>query len=214
METIASYFPRIDPKREFKKALESFWGERISKEELLSSLSSIQKSRLDTYFSHGMDIIPRNDFTYYDYMLDLCVMFNCIPKRFSHIKDDLELYFTLARGNKYTPPLEMTKWFDTNYHCIVPEFDNNFKLQKNLVLERWKSCLALSFNTTPIIIRPFTFISLGKINDNETQVKTQSISKFRSLLLNVAKQYDVLIKQLSSYNMQNVVIDEPSLVMV
>jgi 5-methyltetrahydropteroyltriglutamate--homocysteine methyltransferase len=211
--TTASYFPRIGLKREYKLNLESYWEKKISKEEFAGNMQEIQKYRLDVYSKSDLDYIVSNDFTYYDFMLDLSVMFGCIPKRFSHIQDELELYFTMARGDSQAQAQEMTKWFDTNYHYIVPEFDGNFELKNNIVLKNWLEDKKLGFDTTPVIIGPFTFISLGKINDSNKWHKTWQTKEFRNLLLNVAKQYNALLIQLQENGVKRVCLDEAAFVL-
>ncbi len=212
-KTTASYFPRIGLKREYKQNLEFYWEKKISKEEFIKNMQKIQEYRLNIYTTSAIDYIPSNDFTYYDYMLDLSVMFGCIPKRFSHIEDELELYFALARGDSKAQAQEMTKWFDTNYHYIVPEFDGTFNLIDNIVLKNWLVDKQLGFDTTPVIIGPFTFISLGKINDNNKWLKTWQTEEFRNLLINVAKQYNIMLTQLQNSGVKRVCLDEPALVL-
>ncbi|SDC75384.1 methionine synthase (B12-independent) [Desulfurella multipotens] len=211
--TTASYFPRIGLKREYKQNLESYWEKKISKEEFVSNMQEIQKHRLDVYSKSGLDYIVCNDFTYYDFMLDLSFMFGCIPERFSHIQDELDLYFAMARGDSKAQAQEMTKWFDTNYHYIVPEFDGHFELKNNTVLKNWLEDKKLGYDTTPVIIGPFTFISLGKINDNNKWLKPSQTKEFRSLLLNVAKQYNTLLIQLQENGVRRICFDEPAFVL-
>lgn len=213
VKTTASYFPRIGLKREYKEALESFWERKISKKDLVLKMQDIQKYRLNTYAQSKIDFIPSNDFTYYDFMLDLSVMFGCIPERFSHISDEFDLYFALARGDKYAQAQEMTKWFDTNYHYMVPEFSGTFFLKDNIVLKNFLEAKQLGFYTRPVIIGPFTFISLGKINDGSKWVKTLDSREFRNLILSVAKQYNRVLKSLQENGANSVVLDEPCFVL-
>lgn len=213
VKTTASYFPRIGLKREYKEALELYWEGKISKKDLVLRMQDIQKYRLNTYAQNRIDYIPSNDFTYYDFMLDLSVMFGCIPERFVHISDEFDLYFALARGDKFALAQEMTKWFDTNYHYIVPEFNGVFSLKDNFVLKNFTEAKQLGFLTRPLIIGPFTFISLGKINDGNKWIKTQDTNEFRNLILKVAKQYNLVLKSLQENGADSVVLDEPALVM-
>lgn len=129
-------YPRIGPKRELKKALEDFWQKKIDKESLLKTATQIQLQNWQIQKEAGIDFIPVGDFSLYDHMLDMTVMLGLIPKRFckNEIKNDLDMYFSMARGEKDIPPLEMTKWFDTNYHYLVPEIDTEPKLLENYFL--------------------------------------------------------------------------------
>ena len=125
-------YPRIGEKRELKKANEAFWAGKISESDLLKEAQNIRLHNWKLQQNAGVDLIPSNDFSLYDQVLDASVSFNAIPNRYEPVKTktELELYFALARGYQKEgidiTAMEMTKWFDTNYHYIVPEFTKIF----------------------------------------------------------------------------------------
>ncbi|OHX66432.1 5-methyltetrahydropteroyltriglutamate--homocysteine S-methyltransferase [Flammeovirga pacifica] len=172
MKTRNFGFPRIGAKRELKKALEQFWSKEIEAEKLLQISRDIRKKNWQA--QSILDDIPSNDFSFYDQILDLIYTFNCLPKRFKNLQkqenlSDLELYFALARGfqNEISDvkAMEMTKWFDTNYHFIVPELYTNtsFSLGKTIkIVEEYKEAKENGFNTLPNIVGPVTFLWIGK----------------------------------------------------
>ena len=126
-------YPRIGPNRELKWILESYWSKKINQETLFKEISNIKKNNWIKQKNAGLNIIPSNDFSLYDHVLDLCLTTNAIPERFKKLKKNnpLDLYFAMARGFQNgkldIKAMEMTKWFDTNYHYIVPEFKPNQK---------------------------------------------------------------------------------------
>jgi len=125
IKTTTTGFPRIGKKRELKKALESYWAGRSSLSELQTISSELRKRHWQDQKEYGIDLISSNDFSRYDNMLDTAVMMNAIPERFKDIEDKTEQYFAMARGNKNCVAMEMTKWFNTNYHYIVPELSKD-----------------------------------------------------------------------------------------
>jgi 5-methyltetrahydropteroyltriglutamate--homocysteine methyltransferase len=127
-------YPRIGSKRELKKACEQFWSGKISKEELQSQAYQLRLEHWKIQQENGIDLIPSNDFSLYDHVLDLSLTLGVIPQRYQALVDgksskELEIYFAMARGYQKegfdVVACEMTKWFDTNYHYIVPEFTKN-----------------------------------------------------------------------------------------
>lgn len=118
-------YPRIGERREWKKALELFWNGDISESSLLETLKKIRLSNLKKQHESGIELIPVGDFSFYDHVLDTAFMFGYIPSRFQHMDPrSIKTYFAMARGSEEAEALEMTKWFDTNYHYIVPELEN------------------------------------------------------------------------------------------
>ena len=123
-------YPRIGLNRELKWALESFWKKDISEKDLFEKISSIKKENWIRQKNKGIHFVPSNDFSLYDHVLDMCLTVGAVPDRFNKLKKNkLDLYFSMARGYQKgkidIKAMEMTKWFDTNYHYIVPEFDQN-----------------------------------------------------------------------------------------
>jgi len=197
---------------QLKFLLESFWDKKITKEQFLKGAKELIKDRLITYAAF-VDYIPSNDFAYYDYMLDMSFMLGCIPERFKDINDELELYIAMARGTKQASACEMTKWFDTNYHYIVPEIEGHFELKKNLAKERFLEAKQLGFDTVPTLIGPFTFVFLSKMYEQNRWIKVNQTSNFTSVCKNAAKVYNTILKELQALKVPFVFIQEPALVL-
>ena len=139
-------YPRIGPNRELKWSLESYWKKEINETKLLEDISRIKKDNWIIQKKSGIQHVPSNDFSLYDHVLDTCLVVNAIPDRYKRLKNKknfLDLYFAMARGfqsgNIDIKAMEMTKWFDTNYHYIVPEFKNNqkFKLASTKIIDEF-----------------------------------------------------------------------------
>ena len=169
--TILGY-PRIGRRRELKKAVESFWAGRSSAVELevaAAELRATTRERLAALgFSRTDSSIP-HDFSYYDQMADTAVMVGAVPARFSHLLGesgelDLAGYFAVARGDEQNPPLEMTKWFNSNYHYLVPEIgpETEFRLASDRLLREVAEAAASGFRTRPVLVGPVTFLLLSK----------------------------------------------------
>jgi len=199
-------YPRIGEKRELKKALEGYWQDKVTDEELKQTATSLQERIWETQKQAGIDFIPVGDFSLYDHMLDISINFGFIPKRFRQqtIKKELELYFTMARGAKNVPPLEMTKWFDTNYHYLVPEIDTPPKLLGNPILTLIKKAIALNIQPKPVLVGPYTFLTLSKVPEGK--------DKFW-VLPKLLEVYKEVLKQWAMAGAKWVQIDEPALVL-
>ena len=167
-------YPRIGSGRELKKASEAYWNEKISSEELRNAGKMIRLKNWKTQKEAGVDIIPSNDFSFYDHVLDMSYMLGAIPGRFrclqNYLKNDTpEFYFAMARGYQKEGfdirPMEMTKWFDTNYHYLVPEFEAGmeFHLASRKPIGEYLEAKALGFDTRPVLLGPVSFTMLGKI---------------------------------------------------
>ena len=169
-KTLVTGFPRIGEHRELKFALEKYWAGSISAEELDLQAQKIRKKHLLLQFSQGIDLISCNDFSYYDLMLDTMIMLNAIPRRFRSVEDRLERYFTMARGSANAPALEMTKWFNTNYHYLVPELEKNleFSLDATKILEEYKEARILGIKPKINILGPVTFLALSKVTAGDS----------------------------------------------
>ncbi|MGH9060439.1 MAG: 5-methyltetrahydropteroyltriglutamate--homocysteine methyltransferase, partial [Acidimicrobiales bacterium] len=113
--------PRIGPRRELKRATEGYWAGRTSRSELESVAATLRRDTWSALSAAGLDSVPVNTFSYYDQMLDTAVLLGALPARVQTVTDELDRYFAAARGTDEIAPLEMTKWFDTNYHYLVPE---------------------------------------------------------------------------------------------
>jgi 5-methyltetrahydropteroyltriglutamate--homocysteine methyltransferase len=159
--------PRIGPRRELKRATEGYWAGRTSRLELESVAATLRRNTWSDLVAAGLDSVPVNTFSYYDQMLDTAVLLGALPARVQTIADELDRYFAAARGTEAIAPLEMTKWFDTNYHYIVPEIGPNtrFNLNPDKVLAELKEALQQGVPARPVIIGPITFLSLSKAVD-------------------------------------------------
>lgn len=162
-------FPRIGAKRELKRALESWWSKKITDEEFHRLTSDLRSSRWLRQKHHGIAVVPSNDFTLYDHVLDTCCMVGAVPPRFGHGGGavDHRTYFRMARGDDGVAALEMTKWFDTNYHYLVPELDAStvFTADASKPLAEFREALALGIVTRPVLVGPLTFLRLSKRTD-------------------------------------------------
>lgn len=204
-------YPRIGEKRELKKANEAFWAGKISESDLLKEAQNIRLHNWKLQQNAGVDLIPSNDFSLYDQVLDASVSFNAIPNRYEPVKTktELELYFALARGYQKDgidiTAMEMTKWFDTNYHYIVPEFtkNQNFSLRKNSALAYFNEAKANGIHTKPVLIGAITYLLLGK-------EKEEGFHRL-DLLENLLPVYKQILKELSDAGADWIQIDEPFL---
>lgn len=200
-------YPRLGENREWKKALESFWKKNITHEEWKAEMKRLRLESLAKQKQRGIDWIPVNDFTYYDQMLDMSVMFNIVPERFGTFSDEIpdSAYFAMARGSEHAQASEMTKWFNTNYHYIVPEMEHAVpRLTKNIPLEAYlQAKQELGIEGKPVIIGPITYLKLAKGYDE---------ASFAELLDTLLPLYVQVLKELKEEGVQWVQIDEPSLV--
>ncbi|MBQ9385580.1 MAG: 5-methyltetrahydropteroyltriglutamate--homocysteine S-methyltransferase, partial [Bacteroidaceae bacterium] len=203
-------YPRVGANRELKKAEEAYWAGRISKDELLQAAAQIRRSNWLLQKEAGIDLIPSNDFSFYDQTLDLSLCIDAVPERYNTLRDDrLELYFAMAHGYQKNgidvTAMEMTKWFDTNYHYIVPEFVKNqeFKLTYNKAAQEFKEALELGIKTKPVLVGPVTYLLIGK----EKEAGFNRIELLDRLL----PAYIEILKELESLGAEFVQIDEPSL---
>lgn len=212
MKTNLLGYPRIGAKRELKISSEAYWKNAITKDEYFKSVGLIKKENWFLQQQLGIDLIPSNDFSLYDNMLDMSFTLGCIPKRFQKVKEktgELDLYFAMARGIQNNgfdvTAMEMTKWFDTNYHYIVPEFYKNqtFELFNLKPIEEYKEALELGIKTKPVLIGPVTYLLLGK--------EKESGFHRIELLDNILPAYLLLIEQLTQLGAEYIQFDEPCL---
>jgi 5-methyltetrahydropteroyltriglutamate--homocysteine methyltransferase len=159
--------PRIGPRRELKRATEGYWAHRTSRSELESVAATLRRDTWAQLVAAGLDSVPVNTFSYYDQMLDTAVLLGALPARVQAVSDELDRYFAAARGTEDIAPLEMTKWFDTNYHYIVPEIGpkTSFSLHPDKVLAELEEARDQGVPARPVIIGPLTFLLLSKAVD-------------------------------------------------
>ena len=218
-------YPRIGAKRELKRATEAYWKGDLTLEELLATGKTIRETNWKKQESAGIGLIPINDFSFYDQMLDMSCLLGNVPARFKWTggKTDVDTVFTVARGTQGGVSLveeekdcqtgkvstfasEMTKWFDTNYHYIVPEFrsDTTFKLSSDKIFEEFAEAKALGINGKPVLIGPVTYLSLGKIQGTNNP----DFDPF-SLLDNLVDVYEEIIGKLAAAGAEWIQLDEP-----
>ncbi len=197
--------PRVGKKRELKFATEKYWRQEITASELLVVATDVVEDIYNQQLKEGIDLIPVNDFSFYDRVLDLCCHLNIIPQRFSETVNPIFLdeYFRLARGDGDIAAMEMTKWFDTNYHYLVPEIEANTipsfsdqlfaqQILPKINSDRQKFCL----------IGPVTFLALAK--------SAESVDKY-SVNQELSKAYLDLLKYVEGLGYENIQIEEPIL---
>lgn len=209
-------FPRIGAKRELKFALESYWKGESSRDELKALGAQLRQRHWEN--QAGLDLVPVGDFSFYDQVLDASFLLGNLPERVQGFQgDELDNYFRVARGRSAkgledhgaccggVAAGEMTKWFDTNYHYIVPEFtaDTQFKLDASHLLEQLAQAKAQGVNAKPVIIGPVTYLALGKAKDESNKL---------ALLDRLLPVYVQLLDTLAKAGVEWVQIDEPVLV--
>ena len=218
-------YPRIGEQRELKRATEAFWKGQISEAELQKTGVDIRRTNWLKQKDAGIDLIPVNDFSFYDQTLDMSCLLGNVPPRFQWKggQTDINTVFTIARGTQGGASLvtdekdcqtgkistfasEMTKWFDTNYHYIVPEFHSGskFALSGSKVFDEFAEAKALGLNAKPVLIGPITYLSLGKVQDP----KTPDFDQF-TLLDNLVSVYEEIISRLAAAGAQWIQLDEP-----
>ncbi len=199
MSTYVIGFPRIGEQRELKKVLEGFWSGKNGFDEVERVSKELRKRHWDYQKDAGVDYISSNDFSLYDNMLDTALMLNAIPKRFRDIKDKTELYFAMARGNKDTVAMEMTKWFNTNYHYIVPELSLNdeYKVDISKIVNEYKEAKEAGVKTKINLIGPITFLGLSKRPDrgDTYEIFGKILPLYEDILKEISKLDDEIVVQ-------------------
>jgi 5-methyltetrahydropteroyltriglutamate--homocysteine methyltransferase len=207
LATIPGY-PRIGKHRELKKALESYWSGKTSASDLSWTAREIRQKNLEDQRSAGLDVVPVNDFSYYDHMLDTIALVGAVPQRFGWSGElvDLDTYLAMARGRDATPAMEMTKWFDTNYHYIVPELGpgTTFRLSSDKPFEALSEAKEDGAPSKVVLVGPITFLLLGKSED-------ESFDRL-SLLSPLLGVYEEVVHRLAADGAEWIQFDEPVLV--
>jgi len=211
-------YPRIGSQRQLKRAAEKYWAGKISFAELQEVAKAIRTENWRTQLNAGIDLIACNDFSYYDQMLDMSLLLGVVPDRFRPLLSDMseegktELYFAMARGYQKNgldiTAMEMTKWLDTNYHYIVPEFtgDQEFNISDGPLFESFESAKAvLGAKAKPVLIGPVSYLLLGK-------EKTAGFERI-SLIEKLTAVYIELLGRLKAAGATFVQLDEPCLVL-
>ncbi|MXV43741.1 5-methyltetrahydropteroyltriglutamate--homocysteine S-methyltransferase [Saccharibacter sp. 17.LH.SD] len=222
-------FPRIGAHRELKKALESFWAGNSSEADLHQTAAQLRAENWKRQKEQGADILPSNDFSFYDHVLDTSTLVGAVPEIYGKSEGtvSLDTYFAMARGRQTkgaedhktcdcgghhhhegdVPAAEMTKWFDTNYHYLVPEFtrDQTFHLASTKILDEYREAKKQGFNTRPVLLGPVSFLLLGKSRE-------ESFNRL-DLLGNLLPVYAEVLRKLHEEGAEWVQIDEPILVL-
>ena len=206
-------FPRIGHNRELKKAVESYWKGDIDQPTLEKTGAELRKKHWQIQHEAGLDLLPVGDFSWYDTTLDTSCLLGAVPKRFNFSSDqvDLDTLFRMARGRapsgEPAAACEMTKWFDTNYHYIVPELDKdqNFSLSSRKLFDEVAEAQALGYRVKPVILGPLSWLWLGKC-------RSEDFNKL-DLLDRLLPVYQQILEKLSAQGVEWVQIDEPILVL-
>ena len=200
-------FPRIGLKRELKRAVERYWSGRIDLNQMKATASEIRRGNWHLQKQIGIDHIPSNDFSLYDHVLDTIATVGAVPSRYGWNggEVDTDTYFAMARGTAEIPAMEMTKWFDTNYHYIVPEFepDQQFALSSLKPLVDFTEARELGILTRPVLLGPISFLMLGKAVEADFSPL--------DLLDNLLPVYEEVITKLAEAGAELIQIDEPML---
>lgn len=203
-------YPRIGQDRELKFAIEKYFKNQISESELQEVSKEIRKNQFNIIKDAGVDIIPSNDFSFYDAMLDTAVMLNVIPSEFKKLQlSELDTYFAMARGYQGShgdvKALSMKKWFNTNYHYIVPEFEDDTKVELNTSkpIDLYVEAEKLGIKTKPVLVGPFTFLKLSKFRGTK---------KAEDFVNQIVLAYKNLINKFNELKVEWLQLDEPYLV--
>ncbi|WP_417444708.1 5-methyltetrahydropteroyltriglutamate--homocysteine S-methyltransferase [Joostella sp.] len=208
-------YPRIGAKRELKKACENYWSGKTDVDSLLEEGKRLRAENWKLQKEVGIDLIPVNDFSFYDQVLDMSLALGAIPPRYSEVlleeDNQLDLYFAMARGYQKNgfdiTAMEMTKWFDTNYHYIVPEFYKNqeFQYTSTKAVQEYKEAIALGVEAKPVLIGPVSYLLFGK-------EKEEGFHRL-DLIDRLLPVYCAIIAELQDNGAKNIQLDEPFLVM-
>lgn len=210
MKTLVIGYPRIGTLRELKFASEKYFRKEITSVELLDTAKSLREIHWNTQKNFGIDFISSNDFSFYDMTLDTAVLFNIIPNRYKELNlSNLDTYFAMARGFQDNlgdvKALAMKKWFNTNYHYIVPEVedDTEIKLVGNKLFDEYNEAKSLGIETKPVVIGPYTLLKLCRFTGNKT------CADFVDAVINAYKD---LVTECEENGVKWLQVDEPSLV--
>ena len=211
MKTSVIGYPRIGAHRELKFASEKYFAKKIELNELEATAKEMRLSNWKSQKEAGIDFISSNDFSYYDGMLDTCFMLGVIPERYKALcLSKLDTFFAMARGYQTekgdVTALPMKKWFNTNYHYIVPEFDDGVavSLDDSKIKNEYNEAKAAGVQTKPVVIGPYTFLKLSHFNGSK---------KLAGYVASIAEAYKLLLKNAASYGAEWVQLDEPALVL-
>ena len=199
--TIPGY-PRVGPRRIYKSLLEKFWSGAISEADFDAGITELKTERLRTQAEAGLDWIPCGDFSLYDHVLDTAITFGCLPSRLKGLSGHAAT-LAAARGQDGLAPQEMTKWFDTNYHYLVPELPDRFELSENRPLEAFRFAKGvLGDRARPVLLGPFTFLRLARLTGAELARRLKELIPL----------YAEVLASLTSEGAMQITLDETALV--
>ena len=211
-------YPRMGSHRQLKKACEQYWAGKIDRKELQAAARKIKEENWQLQLNSGIDLVPCNDFSYYDQVLDMSLLLGAIPSRYTQVlssvktNEEIDLYFAMARGYQKDgldiTAMEMTKWFDTNYHYIVPEFtaDQQFKIFSENIFSEYNHARQISGKAAkPVLLGPVSYLLAGK----EKEAGFEKIDLIKKLV----PVYVEIINRLKNYGAEWVQLDEPFLVL-
>jgi len=211
-------FPRLGSRRELKRSLERYWSGEIAQEELLAVGRTVRREAWTVQAAAGLDHVPSNDFSFYDHVLDMALTVGAVPERYRGLgRGPIDAYFAMARGIQSAgphasqttdlPALQMTKWFDTNYHYIVPEFDHgrDFQLESTKPIDEFLEARACGIKTRPVLVGPVSFLLLGQTPDGRRGPI--------DLIDRLVPVYEDLLRRLAAAGADWVQLDEPCLVL-
>jgi 5-methyltetrahydropteroyltriglutamate--homocysteine methyltransferase len=211
-------YPRMGSHRQLKKACEQYWSGKITREELTQVARKIKEENWQLQLNSGIDLVPCNDFSYYDQVLDMSLLLGAVPTRYTPVlsavqsNQEIDLYFAMARGYQQDgldiTAMEMTKWFDTNYHYIVPEFTagQQFRIFSEKVFAEFNHARQVCGNAAkPVLLGPVSYLLCGK-------EKEEGFDK-TDLIKNLVPVYVEVINRLKTYGAQWIQLDEPYLVL-
>ncbi|WP_314686258.1 5-methyltetrahydropteroyltriglutamate--homocysteine S-methyltransferase [uncultured Bifidobacterium sp.] len=211
--TSVSGFPRIGRNRELKKAIEAYWKGSVGLEDMRATARDLRARHWRVQKDHGVDLIPSNDFSYYDQMLDTALLLNAVPRRYRDLGLDApeDTLFSVARGYQGergdVTALPMKKWFTTNYHYIVPEIEpsTEIRLASSKPFDEFLEARALGVETKPVLIGPYTFLKLAR------DPQAEPLELDRGLTNAVAGVYAAILSRFAELGASWVQLDEPYL---
>ncbi len=227
-------FPRIGHKRELKKATEAYWAGEMDANQLEAQGAILRERHWRIQQTCGVDLVPVGDFSFYDQMLDMSCTLGAIPPRYGFAGNQVghDIFFAMARGSQTQPAMEMTKWFDTNYHYIVPEFHEGmeFSLRSDRLFDQVREAQALGLNPKPVLIGPITYLWLGKEKDLHAPIEEaghrhqegcaghgaaarHTAFDRLNLLPQILPVYAQILQRLAEMGVEWVEMDEPALVL-
>ena len=210
MKTAVIGYPRVGKLRELKFVSEKYFRNEVSEQELKNTATELRKQHWLVQKENNIDFIPSNDFSFYDNMLDTAFLLNIIPERYNKLSlSDIDTYFSMARGYQGdkgdVKALAMKKWFNTNYHYMVPEYEDNttIKIRATKIFDEFTEAKNIGINTTPTLIGPFTFVKLLRFTGKK---------QAENIITDLANAYIEIINKLDLLGAKWLQLAEPYLV--